>query len=1518
LTALLTRLRIAGFKSFAEPAALDILPGLTGIVGPNGCGKSNVVEALRWAMGESSARSLRGGEMDDVIFAGTAARSSRNLAEVTITLQRPEGGALPDPFGAEEELQVTRRIERGAGSQYRANGREMRARDVQTLFADMASGAKSSAMVSQGRVAALVNARPEDRRAVLEEAAGITGLHARRHEAELKLRAAETNLTRAEELRTQLETGREGLRKQAKQALRYRNISGLVRAAETDFLAVLHARAMLAVAAATQAQGNAQESAAAAEQAVEAAAAELEAAEAGLPAPREAEAEARSLLERRRLEAEALAEEADRAGRALEAAAAQLALIEADLADAAGVRADAATMLDRLTHEAAQHRARQDALPAEIAGAEAAADAARQATQAAEARADEAAAQAADAAAAARQAATAVDQAGKRLEDADATLAQARRAYESARAKRVDPAMLRSATAAASAAEEALGAARAESAAASLHREACVAEAAAAAARLARETERAQQAEAALGDADSRLARLGAALAEVTRDLAQAESGRIGSARLENARQAASKVQADVEAAAQQAASAETAYTEAGAERLRALTARDQLTAASQRLHAAATESRAKLGRLTAESVSLAESLAAIEADQPDASRLAAASDATAQAEAAAAAAAVTLSGAAERRADAERSLTDSRAASSAAAAELARLTAEADGMRRALGDADSPASVPLLDSIEVPPGLELAFGAVFADAPPMLEDPAAARFWRLLPALAAAAPPPGCTTLDKLVRAPEALARVLAHTALLPDGEDGGTLQAGLAPGWVLVSRQGAVWRWDGQTARAGAPNAAASRLRLRARLRDLDQALEAAREADEAARSAVNAAEQSAQAARAAEAAARSGLTEAEAGLAVQRKMLGALEAAAQGAAARLASLRPAHTRIETALRQAEAALADDEAALASLPDPAHAEAALRDATAAATASRAALDAARAAREAARAAFDLAGAALRRLEAEAARADSQEAALRPQRDRLAAEHEEAQRARDARAAERDSLPDLAALRAAAAAAQMAEQDAIARLDQAKTGADQAELARAQATQTVIQLERGQAEAELAATAAKRMLDTAEAAQAREQAAFDAVCAEQAALPDTAALAEEAAAARAALAACRAGQVRAEAALAALTAALSDTAQRIVAISADIAGWSARHDEAGRRHAALDVRVRAARADCAALADMPARLAARAAESGDVLAAAEADHAQAAAALRAAEDRLRDAARAQRDADAAQSAIRELLARGEGAAETAEAGLRAVLERAAERLGENAELPDIVFTEGNGEAEEEKARRKLERLQRERDDMGPVNLRAELELDEVDARIAAIEAERDELTTAIAKLRGGIGHLNREGRERLAAVFTQVDTHFRTLFTRMMGGGRAHLALTGSDDPLEAGLEIYAEPPGKKLSALSLLSGGEQALTALSLIFAVFRCTPAPVAVLDEVDAPLDDVNVDRFCGLLEDVVRDTGTRFLVVTHHQLTMSRMDRLFGVTMQERGVSRLLSVDLRRAAEMVAPVAVAAE
>jgi len=218
----------------------------------------------------------------------------------------------------------------------------------------------------------------------------------------------------------------------------------------------------------------------------------------------------------------------------------------------------------------------------------------------------------------------------------------------------------------------------------------------------------------------------------------------------------------------------------------------------------------------------------------------------------------------------------------------------------------------------------------------------------------------------------------------------------------------------------------------------------------------------------------------------------------------------------------------------------------------------------------------------------------------------------------------------------------------------------------------------------------------------------------------------------------------------------------------------------------------------------------------------------------------------------------------------------------------------------------------KLERLVRDRDAMGPVNLRAEVEAEEMETQISGMNAEKADLEGAIAKLRQGIAEINREGRERLLASFEAVDQHFRTLFTQLFGGGRAHLTLTESSDPLQAGLEIMASPPGKRLQILSLLSGGEQALTALALLFAVFMTNPAPICILDEVDAPLDDANVDRFCSLVAEIAKTSRTRFLVVTHHRMTMARMDRLFGVTMAERGVSTLVSVDLQAAEALREP------
>jgi chromosome segregation protein len=290
-----------------------------------------------------------------------------------------------------------------------------------------------------------------------------------------------------------------------------------------------------------------------------------------------------------------------------------------------------------------------------------------------------------------------------------------------------------------------------------------------------------------------------------------------------------------------------------------------------------------------------------------------------------------------------------------------------------------------------------------------------------------------------------------------------------------------------------------------------------------------------------------------------------------------------------------------------------------------------------------------------------------------------------------------------------------------------------------------------------------------------------------------------------------------------------------------------------------------------------------------------------------AAEQRLGEADRRVRAVEAALAAAREDRIRREAAVSAADQACRAVAGRIAERLDLTPEqLREVAGVVEGERPDPDELQRRLDRLSRERDGMGPVNLRAEQEVEELEGRMTTMRAEKDDLTAAIAKLRHAIAELNREGRERLLASFKEVDGHFRELFVKLFGGGRAHLALTESADPLEAGLEIMASPPGKRLQVLSLLSGGEQALTALALLFAVFMTNPAPICVLDEVDAPLDDANVDRFCALVEGLARLTGTRFLIVTHHRMTMARMDRLYGVTMAERGVSQLVSVDLSQA------------
>jgi chromosome segregation protein len=394
----------------------------------------------------------------------------------------------------------------------------------------------------------------------------------------------------------------------------------------------------------------------------------------------------------------------------------------------------------------------------------------------------------------------------------------------------------------------------------------------------------------------------------------------------------------------------------------------------------------------------------------------------------------------------------------------------------------------------------------------------------------------------------------------------------------------------------------------------------------------------------------------------------------------------------------------------------------------------------------------------------------------------------------------------------------------------------------------------------------------------------------------------------REAVARVRAALVEARGAEAMLQRETQRRADRLSAIAAEAASWQGRLDAAGAQLAVLAERRRIAETVLAEARGKPAAIAARRQALLREMAAARAGRDAAAEVL----------ARQEAEADARQKALREV-EHELGEVRERRARLEAALEAAGERVGESARriresldcAPERALAAGGVGPDEAlppliEVEARLERLLRERERMGPVNLRAEQEAEELGRQLENMNAERADLSAAIQRLRQGIASLNREGRERLLAAFKTVDGHFQELFVRLFGGGKAYLTLTESDDPLEAGLEIMASPPGKRLQTLSLLSGGEQALTALSLLFAVFLTNPAPICVLDEVDAPLDDANVERFCNLVQEISRLSGTRFMVITHHAYTMARVDRLFGVTMAERGVSQLVSVDLTRA------------
>jgi len=1149
-----TNLRLSGFKSFVDPTELLLQPGLTGVVGPNGCGKSNLLEAMRWVMGESSAKSMRGEGMDDVIFAGAATRPPRNFAEVSLMIDNGERLAPPQ-FGDVETLEVVRRITRDVGSTYRVNGKETRARDVRMLFADAASGAQSPALVRQGRIGELISAKPTGRRRFLEEAAGVSGLNVRRREAELKLKAAEENLLRVDDVLTRLDAQINSLKRQARQAERYTSLSETI--AETAALLVWlrYAEADTEAVEAQSKLDEATRTVAAATTAAAEAARVRESSSEALPSLREEATIAQAVFARLTAKRDGLDEEAARAKATLERLESEFIRIGNDLEREGELNNDAVRALEELQSE----RAALEGKGTDAAKIE-------------------------QAAAAAMAAATVVT-------DAEAALDKRSSRAEAATAERT------------------------------------------AAERAKTEAERA----------------LNQALDRLEFDIPKIE-----------------RLTAEI-------AEAETTLTTARQEK--------------ETTHQAAEDAPDRITRKRE-----------------------------------------------EREAMEERE-TEARAAVSSLRAARNALASEIGSLEKALAsDTKTDTATAIMTRMRAEPGYEAALAAALGEdaaAPEMPGFSEKARGWLALKLLGSS--PTVGEPLSAHVQAPEALARRLAVTAVV-SREEGEAAHKDLRPGQHLVSPEGDLWRWDGFFSGAESRAADPAVLRL-ARLNRLD--------------------------------AIKSDFAGKETELEDATRTLDRLERELADARLSESNARAEQQKVQDTAANATRALADAEATL-------------------------------------------------------------------------------KRLRDAHALLSESV------------------------------------------------------------------ENNRSAETRSKEAFEAANAALADIGDPTMLRTESETARTALTALRQAQTVAKSEHDELLATERARASRLDTITRDLANWQDRAEKAKARTSDLQQRRETVGQERDAAKSAPDTVAAQRDALVTDLDVAEKRVAGANDALSTAESAARQAAKADSDASNALASSREARARAEAMAEAA--ATRKAEAAAALREEAKAEPEEVAARFADDDAPvvalaDVEARLTKAKMDRER--LGAVNLRAAIEIEEAGTEREALGTERDDLEEAIAKLRKGLSELNREGRARLLAAFEEVNNHFTDLFTHLFGGGSARLELTESDDPLQAGLEIMCEPPGKRLQSLSLMSGGEQTLTALALIFAVFLVNPAPVCVLDEVDAPLDDANVGRFCDLLDEMTRRADARFLVITHHAVTMARMNRLFGVTMVERGVSRLVSVDLGAAVDLVA-------
>lgn len=1147
------KLRLNGFKSFVEKTELEISTGLTGIVGPNGCGKSNLVEALRWVMGETSAKKMRGsGGMEDVIFNGTDARPPRNFAEVSLLLDNTTRMA-PSAYNGEEDIEVVRRIEKDKGSLYKVNGKTTRARDVQMLFADTVTGANSPALVSQGRVAEMINAKPQDRRKVLEESAGVSGLYVRRHEAELRLRAADANLQRVEDLVGSMEGRLGALKKQARQAVRYKELSAQIRELETA-IAYLEWRVLVNKIEKAKAKFGEAESIVAERMTTVLQLTKTQNSQAEeLPALRQKEAESAAALQSQKLTLQRIEDQE-------QAIAAQL--------------SEAKEQLERLIedrqHEQTSFKENSETL-------------------------------------------TRIKSESETLQNSEETDKEAL-AEKTAIKERLEEKVL------------------------DLEREYEEFMGKLAESRASRQTIERQ-----INSDTSRLSVANERQEKLTRNLAAAQEKFNSDNNHEELKTEILKLEADV------------------------VEYRGQFEGMEKDVEAANS---------------------AVEQTRAEHQKL--------------------------DRAESE-------------------ILTEIKTLETVLDSKDEIEFEPVLSNIEPEKGFETALSRALGDTLMASTNDEAPMVWmeRDFNASDFPALPATAKMLEPHVRAPKHLKAALSLIGVVENNDDGKACAAQLKPGQSIVSLEGAYWRWDGLHIKASASDRHALQLQQKNRLKELQARLPKDQAAAEKAHNALTQAQENRTTKQESFEQLQSQTRISERDLSAKQSELSKLTESRSGLFAEIAKLEEALANITQDIENLSASLSEGQGALQ--------------------------------------AYDTAA--------------------------MASQNEAVEKIREKLVDVRDNL-----------------REAVRELD-------------------MVQQEQGRRKARLHAIADESV----------------------------------------------------------------NLQNRIIRSQERLKELEERETQLTEKRDSLKNAPKTMSSDREKLVDRIQALESSRNEHADGLAKIEGELADTNRALKEAESTLGEArearAHAQATAAAGQEQLDEITITIQEKFEMAPAALLAETKLT---INDNEDLPAI-----------EPLKEQKDKHIRSRDLIGPVNLRAEQESTDLESQVGGMLTERNDLIQAISELREGIETLNKEARERLTAAFDHVNGHFQKLFQQLYNGGKAHLALLESDDPLEAGLEIFAQPPGKTLQSLSLLSGGEQTLASIALIFAMFLTNPSPICVLDEIDAPLDDANVDRVCDLLEEIAERGETRFLVITHHRLTMARMDRLYGVTMAERGVSQLVSVDLNQ-------------